>query len=173
MVAVESKQTGKLQVCLDPQHLNKAILHLHYPMRTLEDILPHLSGVKYFMKLDARSGYWAIKLSNQSSFLTTFNMPFGRYSYLRLVFGLKSSQDEFQRKIDECLEGLPGVVAIIDNILAYGKTCEENDQNLCKIIKCSLEKGIRFIEDTLVVGVQQVKYFGHILTAQGVKALPN
>ena len=62
MVAVESKHTGKLRVCLDPQHLNKAILRLHYPMRTLEHILPRLSGAKYFTKPDARSRYWAIKL---------------------------------------------------------------------------------------------------------------
>ena len=109
---------------------------------------------KYFTKLDARSGYWAIKLSNQSSFLTTFNTPFGRYRYLRLAFGLKSNQDEFQRKIDECLEGLPGVVAIVDDILVYGRTREEHDQNLCNVIKRSLEKGIRCNEDKLIVGVQ-------------------
>ena len=140
MAAVESKQTGKLRVRLDPQHLNKAILRPHFPMKTLEDILPRLSGAKYFTKLDARYGYWAIKLSNQSSFLTTFNTPFGRYRYLRLAFGLKSSQDEFQRKIDECLEGLPGIVAIVDGILVYGRTREEHDQNLCSVIKLSLEK---------------------------------
>ena len=173
MVAVESKHTFKIRLCLDPQHLNKAILRPHYPMRTPEDILTRLSGAKYFTKLDARSGYWAIKLSNQSSFLTTFNTPFGRYRYLILAFGLKSSQDEFQRKIDECLEGLPGVVAIVDDILVYGRTREGDDQNLCNVIKRSLEKGIRFNEDKLVVGVQQVEYFGHILTAQGVKASPN
>ena len=132
MVAVEIKHTGKLRVCLDPQHLNKVILRLHYPMRTLEDILPRLSGAKYFTKLDARSRYWAIKLSNQSSFLTTFNTPFRQYSYLRLALGLKSSQDELQRKIDECLEGLPDVAAIVDDILVYGKMREEHDQNLCK-----------------------------------------
>ena len=118
-------------------------------MRTLEDILHCLSGAKYFTKLDARSRYWAIKLSKQSSFLTTFNMPFGRYRYLRLSFGLKSSQDDFQRKINECLEGLPGVVAIIDDILIYGRTREEHDQNLCNVIKCSLENGIRFNEDSV------------------------
>ncbi|MCG7879449.1 MAG: RNase H-like domain-containing protein, partial [Candidatus Thiodiazotropha endolucinida] len=173
MVAVENKNTGKLRICLDPQHLNKAILRPHYPMRTLEDILPHLSGAKYFSKLDARSGFWGIKLTDPSSYLTTFNTPFGRYRFLRLAFGLKLSQDEFQRKIDECLEGLPGVVAIVDDILVYGRTREEHDQNLCNVIKRSLEKGIRFNEDKLVVGVQQVEYFGHILTAQGVKPSPN
>lgn len=95
LVVVE-KPNGKLRVCLDPKDLNRAILRPHYPMKTLEDVLPQLSKARFFTKLDARSGYWTIKLSEASSYLTTFNTPFGRYRYLRLPFGLKSSQDEFQ-----------------------------------------------------------------------------
>ena len=71
MVAVENPQTGKLRICIDPEHLNKAIKRPHYPMKTLEDVLPQLSGVTCFSKLDARSGYWNIKLQEQSSFVTT------------------------------------------------------------------------------------------------------
>ena len=41
--------------------------------------------------------------------------------------GLKSSMGIFQLKMDECFEGLPGVVAIVDDILCYGKTREEHD----------------------------------------------
>jgi hypothetical protein len=41
---------------------------------------------------------------------------------LGLPFGLKSSQDIFQRKIDECYEGLEGVAALVDDVLVYGQT---------------------------------------------------
>ncbi len=58
MVVVEKPETGKLRVCLDPHDLNKAILRPHYPMRTLEDILPDLAGSKFYTKLDTRSAYW-------------------------------------------------------------------------------------------------------------------
>ena len=111
LVIVEKPETGKIRVCLDPKDLNKAILRPHYLPRALEDVLTKLAGAQYFTKLDARSGYWTIKLSHDSSLLTTFNTPFGRYRYLRLPFGLKSSQDEFQRRVDECFEGLDGVIA--------------------------------------------------------------
>ncbi|XP_014667284.1 PREDICTED: uncharacterized protein K02A2.6-like [Priapulus caudatus] len=52
---LEKPRTGDLRVCLDPKDLNKAIARPHHPMRTLEDILPVLTGAKYFSKLDARS----------------------------------------------------------------------------------------------------------------------
>lgn len=78
LVVVE-KPNHKLRVCLDPKDLNVAIQRPHYPMKTLEDVLPQLSGAMYFTKLDVRSGYWAISLTEQSSYLTTFNTPYGRY----------------------------------------------------------------------------------------------
>ena len=84
LVVVE-KPNGKLRVCLDPKDLNQAIHRPHYPMKTLEDALPHLSNARFFTKLDARSGYWNIKLADKSSYLTTFNTPFGRYRYLLKV----------------------------------------------------------------------------------------
>lgn len=171
LVVVE-KRSGKLRICLDPQDLNKAILRPHYPMHTLDDILPQLSGAKFFTKLDARSGYWALKLDEESSFLTTFNTPFGRYRFHRLPFGLKSSQDEFQRKIDECFEGLSGVVAIVDDILVFGSSRAEHDQNLRSVLARARDKGIRFNEDKLEVGVTELSYFGHVISSQGLKPDP-
>ena len=85
LVVVEKPQTGKLKVCLDPRDLNKAIQRPHYLLPTLDDVTTKLAGARYFSVLDARSGYWAIKLNTESSLLTTFNTPFGRYRFLRLV----------------------------------------------------------------------------------------
>ncbi|XP_021368026.1 uncharacterized protein K02A2.6-like, partial [Mizuhopecten yessoensis] len=166
LVVVKKPESGKLRVCIDPKDLNKAILRPHYPTKTLEDVLPEISGAKYFSKLDAKSGYWNIKLDEESSPLTTFNTPFGRYRYLRLPFGLKSSQDEFQQKMDECYEGLEGAVALVDNVLVYGKTRSEHDKNLREALLRSRERGIKLNKDKLEVGL---KYFGHTLTADGLK----
>lgn len=172
IVIVEKPQTGKLRICLDPKDLNKAIKRPHYPMRTLDDILPQLSGAKYFSKLDARSGYWAIKLSDKSSYLTTFHTPFGRYRFLRLPFGIKSAQDEFQKKVDMTYEGLSGVAAIVDDILVFGKTAEEHDENLRKVLQRTREKGIKLNAEKVEIGMSEIHYFGHILSSDGLKPDP-
>lgn len=119
LVVVEKPRIGKLRVCLDPRDLNKAIKRPHYPLPPLDDITPKLAGAQFFSVLDAKSGYWTIKLSEESSKLTTFNTVVGRYKFLRLPFGLISAQDEFQRKIDETYEGLNGVAAFVDDILVF------------------------------------------------------
>ena len=71
-----TKSTGALRLCLDPKDLNRAIKRPHYFTPTLEDILPKLNGAKCFLILDARSGYWNIKLTMECLLLTTFNSPF-------------------------------------------------------------------------------------------------
>lgn len=93
MVATEKLRTGKLRVCLDPKDLNKVIKRPHSPLPTLEDITCKLAGACYFSVMDARSGYWAIKLTEESSKLTTFNTVFGRYRFLHLPFGFKASKE--------------------------------------------------------------------------------
>ena len=72
------KQNGKLRLCLNPKDLNAAIRREHNVIPTLEEILPKLDGAKVFSIVDARFGYWNVGLDKGSSYLTTFNSPFGR-----------------------------------------------------------------------------------------------
>ena len=97
------KSDGSLRLCLDPKDLNQAIERNQWYSRTLDDILPELSQSKYFTLDDATSGYWHIPLDLQSSLLTTFNTPWGKFRWLRLPFGLKVASDVFQERLDKVL----------------------------------------------------------------------
>ena len=91
-----SKSNSKLHLCLDPKDQNKAIMRCQYKTPTMEELSHKLSGTKFFSKLDAKNGYWSVKLDRESQLLTTFNSPFGRYCFQRMPFGLVMSQDVFQ-----------------------------------------------------------------------------
>ncbi|CAI5671962.1 unnamed protein product [Oreochromis niloticus] len=122
--------------------------------------------------MDARSGYWAIQLTTKSSLLTTFYTTFGRYHFLRLPFGIISAQDIFQRKIDETYEGLNGVAAIVDDILVFGRTKEEHDENLRAMLERTRERGVRLNPEKCVIGATEVSYFGRKLTREGIQPDP-
>ena len=124
------KPDGELCPCPDPKDLNKAIIREHYKPPTLEEIPHKLSGAKVFSKVDAYEGFWAKSLDYESSIKTTFNTHKGRYRYLRMPMGAKSSQDAFQMEMDWILEGLHGVIAIHDDITIYGTDDEDHDKNI-------------------------------------------
>ncbi|XP_052783396.1 uncharacterized protein K02A2.6-like isoform X1 [Mya arenaria] len=172
MVTVE-KPNGSLRVCLDPKDLNEAIVRPHYPSRSIDDILPDLTGASVFSKFDARTGYWSVKLNKKSSFLTVFNTPFGRYRYLRLPYGVNCAQDVFVQKMESCLEGLNGVKVIVDDIVCYGKDKQEHDRNLDKLMERCQLKGLKLNADKTEIGKSEIPFFGHLLTSDGLKIDPS
>ena len=171
MVMVEKKD-GTVRLCIDPVDLNKAIKRPHYPITTFEDAVAEIDGAVIFSKLDARSGYWILPLSTRSSYLTTFSTIFGRYRWKRYPFGLVSVPDEFQRKMEEAFEGLKGIRILVDDILVYGKSRKEHDERLTAVLNRAKETGIRFNKDKCEFAKDQVKYFGHIISKEGIKPDP-
>ena len=103
------KANGELCLCLDPCDLNKAICFDHCKTPTVEQVAHKFAHSHYFTKLDACHGYWSIILDKESSLLTTFNSPFGRYHFLHLPFGLVCSQDIFQKKMSYLSPFIPGL----------------------------------------------------------------
>ena len=78
-LAFSRKESGKLCVCLDPKGLNAAIRRTYHTTPAVEEISHRLEGTRIFSKLDAKSGYWATKLDQESSSLTSFNASSSRY----------------------------------------------------------------------------------------------
>ena len=68
----------KLQICLDPTNLNKAIIREPYHFKTPEDISHLLADSTVMTVLNCKKGYWHQELDEASSYLTTFNTEFGR-----------------------------------------------------------------------------------------------
>ena len=60
-------------------------------------------------------------LTDESTMLTTFNSPFGRFRWCRLPFGESPAPEEYQRRLNHASEDLKGVFPIHDDILIYGE----------------------------------------------------
>ena len=71
----------KIRVCLDPRDLNKAIKREHYYTKTIHEVGTQLNDAIFFSVVDAKKGYWHVPLDEASSYLTTFNPPFGRFHF--------------------------------------------------------------------------------------------
>ena len=172
-LVVETKPSGDLRICLDPTDLNRAVVREYHPIPVVEDIVPELNGSDHFTKLDLMDGYWHIKLTEESSYLTTFSTPFGKFRYNRLPFGLNVSQDVFQRKVDETYDPCEGTIGISDDITVHGKGAEHHDQRLHAAMERTRECNLCLNYRKLLVKQHTVKFFGNIYSAEGVRADPD
>ena len=134
-----------------------------------------LNGAKYFSILDARSGYWNIKLDEERSYYTTFNTPFGRYRFLLLPFGLVCAQDIFQKKVDQTFGDLPGVPGIADDIVivGYNEEVSDHDRNLRAVVDRAHSTSLWFKSDKMCIKSRRIVFFGNIIVASGLEPDPS
>ena len=122
--------------------------------------------------MDANSGFWQIKLAPESAKLTTFITPYGRFCFNRLPFGITSAPEHFQRRISEILQGLNGVVCLVDDILVYGNTQGEHNTHLMAVLQRIKEAGLTLSEDKCKFNQTHIKYLGQIIDKTGVHPDP-
>ncbi len=171
-IVIAQKKSGKIRVCVDPHELNKVLLREHYTLPVLDDVLHELRHSQVFTKADLSSGYWHVKLDDESSKLTTFQTPYGRYRWLRLPFGLNVSSEIFQKRLLDAFADLHGIVCIADDIVVHGKTQDEHDANMRMFLQRCKELGVRLNKDKTESSASEITFMGHRITANGVQIDP-
>ena len=134
--------------------------------KSVDYILPELAGSKYFSLLDAKSRYWHVPLDRDSSFLTTFNTPWGKYRWLRLPFGLKVAGDVFQERIDRVLRGVPNIIEVADDILCHGNVEVTHDATVITLLETATA-------NNLIVNANKIAHsLGEIVPHPGTRWMP-
>ena len=169
---------NKVRICIDLRDLNRAIRQEHYQLPTIDEVASHLTGAKKFTLCDAKDGFHQILLDDASSYLTTFNTPFGRYRWARMPFGISSAPEVWQRRMHEFVEDLEGVEVIADDFLiaGFGETDAEVNLSLEKneraFFKKCREWNLKLNKLKLKRAQTEVRFMGHLLTPDGLKADP-
>ena len=171
-MVVVPKPGDKVRICVDLTHLNKSVRRENHPLPAVEQTLAQLAGARVFTKLDANSGFWQIPLAKESSLLTTFITPYGRFRFNRLPFGITSAPEHFQRRMSGLLQDMEGTVCLMDDILVHGRSQEEHDQRLIAVLCRLQEAGITLNEKKCEFSQNRVKFLGQIVDSIGVRPDP-
>ena len=168
-MVVVMKPSGQVRLCVDLKELNKNIKRERYMLPTIDDILPKLAECVLFSKLDAASGYWQLPLEESSAKLTTFMTHKGRFCFKRLPFGISSASEIFQREMTNILQDLEGVMAYQDDVIIFGKTEEEHNKCLEKVMRRVSEAGLKLNMKKCEMKKKSLKFLGHIISSEGIK----
>lgn len=103
-------------------------------MKSVDEVASRLDGANTSSILDAKNGFWQLKLDEKSSYLCTFNTPIGRYRFTSLPFGVKCAPEIFQRTMDRMVDDLNGVEIIMDDVIVVGDETT-HDERLNKFLE--------------------------------------
>ena len=101
--------------------------------------------------------------------------PFGRYRWARLPFGLTVSSEIFQKKLNDALGGLNGVICVTDDIVVVGrgetKEMAERDhiKNLQGLQERCKQKNIRLNEKKAAIKQDEIIFMGHKISSAGIE----
>ena len=166
------KKGGAVRICVDLKPLNENVLRELHPLPKVDEMLAQLARSQIFSKLDANCGFWQIPLAKKSHHLTTFITPFGRYCFHKIPFGISSAPEHFQKRMSAILSGLDGVLCLMDDVLVYGRDINEHNKRMTETLRRIQAAGVTLNPSKCEFGKTQLKFLGHLVDQDGVRADP-
>ena len=172
-IVVAPKENNEIRICMDCKvTINKYISTQYYPMPRIDDIFAELSGYKIYAKIDLKGAYLQLKMSNTSRKYVTINTHKGLFQYTRLPFGVSSAPAIFQSTMEQIFKNIRGVKIYLDDILIGGENDHDLNETLMKVFEKLNEHHVKVNESKCEFFKKEVKYLGHIISAEGVKPNP-
>ena len=152
------KPNGNIRLCLDPQYLNSQLVRSQCSINTTTEIFARLQGSNVFTCLDGKQGFHQLLLTEESSKLTCFLTPFGKYRYLRCPMGVSSAPEIFHAVMLDVVRDIEGVEVYIDDLLIHAQTQELHDKRLKQVLQRCREAGITLNKDKSVFSQHKVNF---------------
>ena len=168
MVVVQKKD-GRPRRTVDFQQLNSQCLRepnvgespFHTARRVPQD--------KWKTTFDAVDGYHSVELDEESSKLTTFITPWGRYRYLRFPQGHCSAGDAFNGRVQHIMSGIPRLVRIVDDMCVYDDTIEDAFWHTWQVLSVCANNGIIINQSKFQFCCMNIEFAGLSITLRGIQ----
>ena len=174
-VVLVRKKDGSLRFCIDLRKLNARTVKDAYSLPHIEDALDSLNGACIFTSLDLKSGYWQVKLDEESIPLTAFMVgPLGFYECVRMPFGLTNVPATFQRLMESCLGELhlDWCIIYLDDIIIFLKNPDDHITRLEGVFEKLAKAGLKLKPSKCKFFCSSLKYLGHIVSRDGIATDP-
>ena len=141
-LCVNFRKVNELQQEVITAGKTKGQISIH-PLPKIDEMYAKLKGAKVFSTIDLRSGYHHITLGKSSRAKTAFVMPFGKYEFLMVSFGLAQAPAYFQLLMNKVLNGLKFAMMYLDDIIIFSENESQHLEHLETVFSCLREAGLK------------------------------
>ena len=170
-VELVQKKDGTLRFCIDFRRLNARTKKDSYPLPKCPDTVESLVGARYFSTMDLKSGFWQVKVSEESRQYTAFTVSsMGVYKFLRMPYGLCNALATFQHLMQNCLGelNLSFAMVYLDDVIVYSETPEDHLTWLQAIFDCFAHHRLKLKPSKCHFFKEEISYLGHEISAKGM-----
>ena len=165
------KKDGGLRFCINLRKLNYRTVKDAYLLPLIDKTLDSLQGSQWFSSLDLKSGYWQVKMDEESKPLMLFTVgPLGFYECERISFGLTNAHATFQRLMETCLgdPNLHWCIIYLEDIVIFSKDLASHLERLKAVFWTLEEAGLKVKPSKCELFQWELVYLGQVISGQGV-----
>ncbi|GJR35914.1 reverse transcriptase domain-containing protein [Tanacetum coccineum] len=169
------KKDGSLSMCIDYRELNKLTVKNRYPLPRIDDLFDQLQGLRFFSKIDLRSGYHQLRVHEDDIPKTAFRTRYGHFEFTVMPFGLTNVPAVFMDLINRvCKPYLDKfVIVFIDDILIYSKMKEDHEVHLGLVMELLRKEKLYAKFSKCEFWLQEVHFLGHVVNQNGIHVDPS
>ena len=130
-----------------------------------------LVGARYFSTVDLKSGFWQIKMAEESHQYTAFTVgSLGIYEFLRMPYGLCNVPATFQHLMQNCLGklNLQYTLIYLDDVIVYSCTPKDHLKRLQAVLDQFTLNGLKLKPSKCHFFKESLTYLGHEISAAGM-----
>ena len=181
-IVITAKKDGSVKLAMDAKPMNDQIHKNYYKMPNLLELLDSAAqiitsdtlGDVWFTSLDLKYAFSQIPLSDEVSrhcnFIIICGEQTGTYRFKTGFYGLTDMLKEFQKAMDNTLQGLSGVFCFLDHILIISKgSILDHTILVDKVITRLDEEGFALKLSKYDFSLNQLSWLGYDIDSEGYR----
>ncbi|CAF4297784.1 unnamed protein product, partial [Rotaria sp. Silwood2] len=172
-VLLIKKKDDDYRFVVDYRKLNGITTKDSYPIPTIESTLQQLAGNCCFSKLDLRSGYFQVPISEIDKPKTAFITTTGLWEFNVLPMGLTNAPPSFQRIMyNLVVNGREHCCLVyLDDIIIFSKTFKDHMKHLDEILSILDKHRFQLNPSKCSIMRTKIDYLGHSINEYGIAPL--
>jgi hypothetical protein len=165
----DKKNVVGIRITCNAKQLNKSLTKEKRDIPSIMELTNSLAGCEWFSKLDFKDAFNQLLFDDESRLLTAMSTTWGIYYWNCLNMGISIASELFQEKMQQILEGIPGVKVALDDVLIASNTKAEAQERLTAALDRVSASGMTLNKEKCEFIKQEITFFGVTITKNGIK----